>query len=327
MEERIYVTEGKVHAPFLLDQEQLKNLDNIIKKEWGNLLNYKNKEIIRASEEEFQNRINRGWYKEKGENEQKAELEKIRKAQSESYRFGREEKKLTLHFKDGDSLRVGSFSEAFRNIDVKEKRVVGFEVEIYCGQVTCNLEVDREFKQMKTTVRPSDLQVSGELFLGLRRWMDNIKAPLWERLVKWGGGIHWAVLGVFFTIGFAFLETGTTGWKEMERAHELLKDGISKEEHDAAMETVLAIVSEFDKPKPALRNIPNWYKCSFVGFTLACIAISFIPTVVIGIGKGEKTIILWRRWLRFISVTVPIIFFSSFIWPYIVNLVTSFFPR
>lgn len=327
MEERIYNTDNKLSAPFLLDQRQLKKLEEIVNEEWRNLVEHKDKEITRVAEEEFEDRLSRGYYKELTEDEQKAKLAEIKKAKRESYRLGREEKKVTLHLKDGSSVRLGSFSEAFRNIEVQGKKVVGFGLEIDCGEVNCDLQLESNYKQMRVTVRPKNLRVSYELFLGLKQWMDNVKAPLWQRIVKRLYGAHWFFLVWVFIIGLGLMEGARRDWAHIERAHELLENGITENEYDLAIETMLAIVSEFDKPKGGVRNIPNWYKCSLVGIILACIAVSFIPTVVIGIGKGEKTIILWRRWLRFISITVPIIFFSSFIWPYIVNFVTSFFSR
>lgn len=327
MAEKIYKTEYEISSPFIIDQEQLKNLDYIVEQEWPNLLEYKKSTIQKVSIDSLNDRLKQGLYKEKSEADTKAELEKIEKQTSGSYRFKDEEVVLNLSFKDGNSIRLKSFSEAFKNRDIQDTKIVGFKLKVDCGEVTSDLYCEPRYSRMKLEVRPQDTRISNDLFLEFKRWMDNVKAPFWQRFVRKFDHFHWFI--IFMTLLFSMMfgiGKVSPDWPKIKQAHELLQNGIKEDEYGVALEIILALQSDFGKPE-AITVFSLWYKILIISGIITCILLSSIPKVVLDIGKDENKVRKWRSYLRFISITIPITIFSSFIWPYLQSLVKTFFSH
>jgi hypothetical protein len=321
MAEIIYKTDYETSPPFLIDQNQFKRLDEIVKNEWPNLLEYKSSTIKKTSLEEFQSKLTRGWYKDCPQADLDTKLQEIEKETRESYTFRHEETIITLQFKDGNSIRVSSFSEAFRNRDINDKNIVGFGLDLDCGEVKLNLKC-YPYK-LSLDVRPQDRSVSSELFLQFKRGIDTVRAPVWQRIVIILGHSHWILMFYILMILLIFgITKKTPDWPQIEQAHKLLQNGIDEDEHRVALETILALESEFGKPKRIL-VIASWYRLVAPIGIIVCILLSLIPKVVFDIGKDEGKVRYWRFYLHFISVTIPVAVFSSFVWPYIQNLLIS----
>lgn len=326
MAEKIYKNNYEISSPFIIEQDQLKKLENITEKEWPNLLEYKENKIKKVASEKFSVLIKQGFYESTSEEEKKEKLEQIEKETRQSYSFHNEEIRLTLFFKDGNSIKLKSFSEGFKNRDINETKIIGFNLDVDCGEVSSVLECDPHFEKMKLRTRPQDLRISNELFLEFKRWIDMVRAPIWQRIVRKTYPFHWFLL--LFVLIYAALFGGinkeSPEWLRMEQAHKLLQDGIEEDEHEAALEEILALLSDYEKPK-AIILVSSWYKLIVISGIITCILLSFIPKTVLGIGKDERRVKMWRKYLNFISVTIPILIFSSFIWPQIQSWVISFF--
>ena len=290
------------------------------------MLEYKRSTTKRLACERLQDLLSRGLYRNEAEPDRERRLQDIEKEIGRSYPFQREEVTLTLHLKEGDSIRVASFSEAYRNKDIQGAKISGFTLQVACGEVICELGYRPGYPTLALEVRPRELRISSELFVELKRWVVSVKAPLWQRIVRRLDHTHWfIVLFLLLYVGiFGGIHKTRPSWDRIEQAHELLKDGIGEDEHGAALESILALLSEFGKPAPAI-TLEFWYILLITTGILACFLLSLIPGSVIDMGKDEGKVVRWRAYLRFISVTIPIAVFSTFLWPHIALWVKGLF--
>jgi hypothetical protein len=307
---------------------KLLELDQIVDKCWRLLLRYREKEIEKEIDSEIDHGIKNGYYEDTSVESLNKEREKIRKRQEDSYKF-QQRKSLTLTNTDGTKIKATDFSNIIQHPDVEGRVANGFSFSITCADIECQLELDSSYRSgMILNVSPGTIEESRMLFSAIKGWMNSIKAPFWQRLARGAlYGCWWAVFVLILWISVAvFTNTVAPEWEQIKHAHELLKNGIDNSEINDALGTLLAIESKYEKPNNYITwSFPVWNICLLiVGFFL-CLGLSIIPKVVIGIGKGEHSIILWRRWLHFISYTIPIVVLSSFVWPLVVNWIKSLF--
>jgi hypothetical protein len=110
-------------------------------------------------------------------------------------------------------------------------------------------------------------------------------------------------------------------------ARKIVSEGVSATNQFRALEVLLALSSEESANSNGDVYLPGWFLFFLaVGF-LVCVALSFPPKVVLGVGKGQSRLQFWRRWLTFLSVTIPSAICSTFLWPWVVDLVKAYITK
>jgi len=107
-------------------------------------------------------------------------------------------------------------------------------------------------------------------------------------------------------------------------ARELLDKGISAVDVPEAVELLLILQTKYHPGQPGIQW-PVWYRAIILLGFLVCVCLSIRPKSVLGIGKGAERIVWWRYWLKFIGITIPGLIVTSFIWPYIEELIRTLF--
>jgi hypothetical protein len=311
----VHNTSYKIDCPWLLDREQLLELDRIIEQQWESLLKYRENKIEEQVEVEAK------------KNDKKTR-EKIRQdiEYYHEYNFLKS-KNLTLFNSDETQIKTSSFSSVLQNPDIENRTVKGFRYRIKCAGIECELFLSPYNSNITLDVSPGTIEEARSLFVSLKGWINRAKSPLWQRIARGCFfGMWWLIL--FFTLMISFQifeEKIMPDWQQIKHAHYLLEKGIDNNDVSDALATMLAIVSEYEKPKSyTIFSFPSWYICLLIAFSFLCFILTFLPKTVIGIGKGEETIIWWRRWLHLISYTIPILILSSFVWPKITDWIKSF---
>lgn len=318
----VHNTSFEMKGPWLLDREQLIELDRIIEQHWGSLLHYREQKIEEEINSELDSRNKDVRYPST------ADRQKIReRIESNTYLFGMT-RILTIFNTDGTQIQAPDFASVIQNPDVENRIVKGFRLSLKCANIECNLILRSYNPDITLDISPGTVDEARALFIAIKGWLNRVKAPLWQRIAVGSFyGWWWSIFIIILISSFGiFTKDISPEWQQIKHAHDLLKNSIDNNDIRDSVATTLAIVSEYEKPnRHTVFSFPNWYVCLLIAILFLCLILTFLPKIVIGIGKGERSIIRWRRWLHFISYTIPIVVLSSFVWPRITDWIKSFF--
>jgi len=312
----IYHTQLTVNGPWLIDSKALKELGEIIDRSWLRFEKLKEDAI----KSQVAGEINGRSYKDPEDRKtDEAEIEeRIRRY------YGAHGKSITLSLKDNKSYRAESIQAALTEADLLSEESNGLAIELRNDQLQAMVDVDKLDLRIRTSP-PTDA-FAREIFVTLREWAEKNKAPLWQRLWRYVVPFHWVAWLLILSFSGLIHSASrlSAGSQRGGEAVKLLEGGLAEEELNKAIELLLR--SEFGIVTSSNSDsLPSWFFAIIcIGFVVAMI-LSFRPKLAIGIGKGNTKIAIWRRWLRFISITVPGLVFAGFLWPHIVKLIKGFF--
>jgi hypothetical protein len=321
-----YQTSIKVTGPWLVDINQLLALDAIVADQWQRLGAYREKRINQKVEQLLADEIEdaRPNLEKKGERDELRDSLRSR-VENDLYNVNYE-LDVTLLLTGGKKLIAKSFKEASSHVGASDAEVAAFLVNMSVAEVRAYLEFDGRYDQVSLHISPENLPESREAFSAMREWVTQHRPKRWQQL--WGNLIFF--LWVFWLFGVAFLGSS---WFSIfakppsdyqKQAVELLKQGITVTNQTKAIEALLGLQTGYN-PGPRASEYPRWWWPSIALGLLACAAFSIKPGSHIGIGRGERTVKLWRGWIRILTVVGPGLMFSSFVWPAIGDFIKSLF--
>ena len=107
------------------------------------------------------------------------------------------------------------------------------------------------------------------------------------------------------------------------QAHELLKDGITPDETEKALDILLKLQSGF-LPKDYIERNPTslrgWYILVICAALVGIIGL-IPPKTNLGLGKGDQRVKRWRIWIRVVSVGIS----SGIILPIVLDKLSAAF--
>lgn len=315
----VYSTELILDGPWLVDRPSLQELETLIERCWDRLLSKENEIAnIRA-----QNNWDR-YYATRTDlspEERERKLALLKEEENSRLRSARK-KEINLDLREGKTFISDSLSHALKDPALTNENPKGLTIQLSSGISSVNLSLEVFFRP-KSSIRvsPEREDLSKEIFVELREWAHKVRVPLWQRILNSIGGFLFYAWLFSMLLATTFIGKPDDIAVEQSRkeAHQLLVDGISQDEVPKAIEVLLKIESKY-ATKQAEVTLPLWFKLAFwVGLVIS-LMLYIRPKLVIGIGKGVAKINLWRGWLRFISITVPTLIFTSVLWPYIIGL-------
>lgn len=316
MAEFIYRTEATLSGPWLVDTDRLEALDKILDDEWERLAK-RNREAIQNEldkriEDSFEIRL----AKETEGELSPTTLESIRKQVETSIRnsYGyKENRKVTIFYEGDRRVEVESFQEATRQSSLLEGIPVRFDVEGVCGDISFEINIDKYRGALNISTSPETVSEAKELFAALHRWGATNRPPKWQQIWKTWNGIQWAFWLIAVCGGLIAVVIPGNPYKA--QARELVRNGVSQENQQRALELLLAMQSDYRPEQDPV--LPAWYLLLLFGGLVVCLVTSFIPKSILGIGKGQDRIKLWRLWFGFVFYLVPSFVFLNIIWPLI----------
>jgi len=322
-----YNTELTYDCPLLLERKSLEDLDIIIQKGYEKLMANNNKSRDLAVEERLKERLE--YFKQKTESEIEIMRTEIKKNLAQ-YAWHKEYINVNAKLGENRYYSEDSLKKIIIAPELAKENISELKVKYGAGDINVTIEFESlRWRTIHLRTAPEDNEIARELFVELRDWVDKIKAPNWQKIWRKVKGFHWFIFIIFiFFISFLSLLTPTA--KDMAfstasaEAHKLLSSGLTKNDIPKAIELILRIESKYI-PKGAneIATFPKWlYRVFFGGLTLSII-LSFLPGLVIDIGKGHNKLKLWRLWLKFISYTLPGAMFTYILLPYILNLIKN----
>jgi len=327
MPEMIYKTNLDERGAWLLGQEELETLDQIIDSEWQRL-NAENEKEIEAEAASLA--ADKQMFLRGDENEiepselRRRALDHVRR----QYPFCKSNKSITLLFKGGARLEISSFAEAAKHPDTVSQLPIGFTVSLQSGQYAVEANLDR-YDYLGIRVSPDGRYVSREIFTIFARWVQKARprrlVRIWSSLSYYGIAPFTLLFGILFcvlvTVAFA-IRTENPPWPEKQRATELLQEGITAANQQEAIGICLALLAEQGKPEPVKTwTLPIRPLIISLAVILVFVLLCFPPRTVIGIGKGEQKLAHWKQYLKFVFVSIPGVVLASVLIPWVIELV------
>lgn len=298
-----YPTSASVRAPLFLSKDKLFELDKIIADHLPQI-DAEHEKYIEAHVEKYY-----GGSKD-FEIRKKKLLEDARQKQ---------EINLSIYFKDGTKLQAKSFREAARHAEINSALAEGFALAIEHRPVKVEIRAYDRSSEMTISASPSDNPAVTELYGDLRNWGQSVAPKPWQRVWVTTGHVVdsflWtALVLVALAVFFPSKQDESKSYFQSQ-ARELLKGGVNTSNERKALELLLAIESGYEAPSTNSPHISRRSIAFVIGAFFCCLVFSFPPRSVLGIGRGEKRLAFWNRWLKFISVTVPAYLASIYLWP------------
>jgi hypothetical protein len=214
---------------------------------------------------------------------------------------------------------VKSFKDAISHAETSQRVATGFDLRISCGPVSLELSAETGYSTPTLTldVKPSGSEVVGNLYFALKRWLRGVAAPKWQRWWSAAGNLRlmvWITFLLVLTMGWAIVQGDSDSTYFKQQARDLIKQGVTKDNQQKAIETLLALQSEYPAPVVKYKTSYRfWFFCA--GSAIVCLILSFPPPLVLGLGSGEDRIGYWRMWTRIVFFIVPTFVFSNLLWP------------
>ena len=303
-----YPTEKSISGPWLIDADHLTALDGLFDE-------YLDK--FRAEVHENLRSLAERRLAERGQDHTPQQLqERIRDLQSI---YGRESRSVAIYLKGGKTVTSERFADLLTLPNMNEETAVGFRSDLEVGDFRASASLRTRWSNYVIEVTPSDSTRAQELFSALENLVTEI-APsslqqMWLKFVDSMGSLP---LFLWVFAGLLIASIGVTpDAKDVyrEKVNEVMRKGVNPQNQSQATELILAIVSGYTDPQnpPFRPGIKYWGYFAIGLFILA--ALRACPAVVIGVWKGKQKIKDWRRWIRFVWVTVPSLILTSVVWP------------
>lgn len=315
MPELTYRTTTEIGAPLLITAKALRELDTVIATQLPKLKEAQEQLISDKVDE----RISKSAWA-LGQNPPAEKVQELRLDYAEQARKELLEgysTEVVVRFLNGSRLKAKSFDEAASHAEISDSVPTGFEVEVKAGSVSARINTGSYGPGLDISVSPSAYEPPSYFFSALRTWGRSIEAPRWQpawvdhelaRFLLWA--LWFAVVFTWFSI---HVDTAAKNYYR-EQAHKILKDGVNSGNEQKALETLLALQSEYSPPTPGEPLGRRFWFFTLGGLT-TCIILNIHPKLEIGLGKGEHRILAWRRWMKFVFVAVPGSIASTFVWP------------
>lgn len=322
----IFPNSIKFSGPWLIGFDQLMELDDILQDEWVKLQKNREDEIQKKVDEQL---------KEMGSSKNKKIRAEIEKQIKKLFYFDRNSKNIELNLKSGKKLEVSSFRDAAKEKSIVNELPTSFDVKMECLDVNIKLSIEEstfDSQPLRFSVTPASYAENSDFFLKVERWIERLRPAKWLKIWKNLKGFQWGIFFFLFLFislfALAKVPSKAQEYKKtlIPEAHRILKDGMKNSDQKKALEILLAMETgyypkDFQVPKS---NIPNWCLFFLALFFIISIVLSFPPRSYIGLGRGEKKIKLWQKWLKLIYITIPTLLGTGVLLPLVLDLIKRY---
>jgi hypothetical protein len=307
----IHETSFESKEPWLIDRPALDDLDRTIDEVWKEL------ECARGDliQEYIEQKVEKLRVKTAvtGDNIDEEALRESATA-NVPWKLKLSERKIILRLENGARLEGQKFDEIAIEPTIRGSVVKQIEVTLESGPISVDLKTTKWEDGLELQASPDQDLLAQRAYARLLSWCEENRLPRWVRIWK---SSRWLALPVFMFVSWFLLiaisvthepptQAAKRQWKE--EAAEILKDGITADEHLRAIELTLAICADYvsDDSKPRATVFTLQRSLFFIAATIVfTVLLAFPPRTAIGLGRGQKRIEWWRRWIHIVAVAGP----------------------
>lgn len=290
----IYTNEFQANGPWLVDREELLELDRRIGEVMNRLQNKAAAETLLAVQPD--------------DRPQRAPA------------FRRE---VTLKLSGNHELKAASFADAEGHPELLQRTAIGFNLVAQTERSKIEIELERSdpFHEFRVSATPADDEGANELFTAVIGWAARVGPPFWLR--HWNMFVAMFAPVVYFVVAGMLVRASATDSPNpyREQAVALLRTGINQNNQAKAIEVLLALESGGATQQVVTPKISTRMSVVLIAGALAALMLTIFPRTTVGIGRGERVVKRWRAWTRFVVVLVPTFVFANLIWPLVQALI------
>ncbi len=316
-----YPTSLKISGPWLIDEEKLKQLDNLIDVCFRKMQEETDRSINTLIDREIDQRVNEG-------SSQQAATETVNSLRSilkSRIRSRPDKKNTTVYLTGGRTAKGQNFAELMVLPHAQNEIPRGFRIDVSAGEMSATVSLNSTYSEdFEIEVSPTNNPLSEEIFGMLHNWVADIAPPKWQqKWLSWGEFLPfglWPVVILFFL--FIWAENVSDGPKSnlKQEARVLLNQGINPSNEVRAMELLLSIESDYTPERVAVKWIPGMHFWIYLSLAVyISIALSTCPKRAIGVWGGRELVKRKRQWIKFVSVSVPLYFATSICLPWFLH--------
>lgn len=283
--------EYDLDAPLHLDRESIEELNKIIERNYSRAIEELGHRYDEAVEDEY-----RSIYSDFEDVDEENELERKKKIrESLSYRY-RTAKSVSAKLSKDKYFNTTTLKDMISAPELSEETVRELKVSYETGNVRFNMRLQpTQWRCLTLETYPENNPTAREVFVDVRDWALRCKAPFWQRWWSAIKGYHWNILllAIIILMGISKSPREAAVDIHIEHAHQLLEQGVSSTNQSEAIESILMILTEYVPNEGVPESESN-----AIGVLVLVLAImiilSFLPRLVIGIGRGERMVKVWK---------------------------------
>jgi hypothetical protein len=280
-------------GPFLIDSTGLEELDNLLDTGWEKIRKIKNEIVEQRIEQE---KIKYS----------SISLEKLENSIRKTYPIASDKISCIIEFKSGKIIEAISFKEIMSQPELKDETPISAKIERNCGLARVDIRVGPD--ELVVTLESDDINLN-DLHYELKKWVDKFKPNPFLIIWKTVKQYHWPLFVLFALVCLLLYTPSYKVYKSIleKQAVEILKNGVDSTNYHKALHLLLAYETGYcpENIKPQMVGDIRYGKIFVIGLLL-CIVLSFMPKNIIGIGKGSQKIKIWKWWIKFIYISVPV---------------------
>jgi hypothetical protein len=266
---------------------------------------------------------------EEGKSPEKVEgmTDFLRQLIESSYRFSGESRSVTVNARDGGSVEGKSFSELATLPHIQDKVPDTFSLTAISGPHRLEVALKTwDNRALEGSVSGEDQAFAEELFGKLQDWVSDTRPKRWLQI--WRSGRFFVGLLLYLwclmsMIVFASTSASVPGPSIIrQQARDLARQGVTQANEDKAIELILALQSGYEPAElPVIHHYPpRRFYLYFSAGIFALVAGLIPPKGALGIWGGKRQLQRQLRWVRFVSVSVPLWVATTVVLPILLRL-------
>lgn len=298
----IIPTDNKIKGPWLLDSKSLEELHETLITIESKLEEAFNVIVDRTAKSELEK------YKRL---EKDIDIEKAKLKVKNSYPFEKSEKYALIVSKQGKIIKDESLLALLKDSKLHDFKPAELHIQIKKGPCEFIMEISDKYDgALETRIKVLDDNLFNDINYELNKWINKYKPNV--AMQKWSSWFPGVAFPIFIILAFLiplFLKGKADIYKNKlsQESQEILKDGLTPQETNKAIEMLLQIQSgyipeDFHPNIEINKTIRNIWLVALTGLIILLIK----PRTVIGLGQCKWKVVFYRKWAYFVLVFIPL---------------------
>lgn len=301
MGQLIIPNEIKINGPWILEESQLEELDEVLRNIDEKLNESYEIELEREIEKELPDLLK--W-------NEKVTREQARDVVENRYPFKIKEKYAMLLSKDGKRLTDVSLLGLLKDKNIRDFNPYELQVGIKKGPISFILEITTRYDGELQTRLISEDSVANDINHLLNKWIRKNR-PI-ATIQFWSLIFPFALFPLFFLLLFSsvfFLKSEKVNYNEelKKEGKALLINGIDDSELNRTLEIILKLETDYTPANYTKEPILNStiIKIWIYG-TICIVLLSISPKTTIGVGKKKRSALFYKKWIYIVTIFIPL---------------------
>lgn len=302
MGQLIIPNEIKIKGPWILSENELEELDEILK-EIESLINESyHIELEKEIEKEFPEL--RKW-------DEKITREEAKEKIENRYSFSSSEKYAILIAKDGKRLKDSTLVGILKDKNIKDFSPSELQFEIQKGPIKFRLEISSKYNgELESKISIRDDNFANEINYKLNKWIrknrPNAVLQFWSSVVPFIALPLWGILT--FISSLLITTTGDNYKNELKKqSKELINGGIDSTKINDVVELILKLESDYVPENYISKSTLNSKVLKVWMYSSICLLLLAInPRTTIGVGRKKRLSWFYQKWIYVVTVFIPL---------------------